>query len=261
MNLSFPVRLCAERIFALAYVSRTRGCETHSKTIRLSSGKIVYDPATEPGGAHQRWLRETPDHRCCLRGLVCCLRHSQPPTPPRQGARYDWRRKGKCSFFYIAQYPVRWTAQSASHFFSRRTPGRPDKHHTGKQTLLCGAELEEEPLTTTTTRTTTGKCIGTDVVQHLHQQTTRTRRHSQLHLRRRRVHRVAWKRLQQHRIVTHVCPDHCDHLLRHEPTAYTPLKDTVVCFPPKEPRSQTEFSVERYQTLTHNNTSVSGRPP
>ena len=231
MNLSFPVRLCAERIFALASASRTRGCETHSKTIRLSSGKIVYGPATEPGGAHRRWLRETPDHRCCLRGLVCCLRHSQPPTPPRQGARVDWRR----------------------------TPGRPDKHHTGKQTLLCGAELEEEPLTTTTKRTTTGKFIGTDVVQHLHQQTTRTRRHPQLHLRRRLVHRVAWKRL--HRIVTHVCPDHCDHLLRHKPTAYTPLKDTVVCFPPKEPRSQTEFSVERYQTLKHNNTSVSGRPP
>ena len=30
------------------------------------------------------------------------------------------------------------------------------------------AEREEEPLATTTKRTTTGKCIGTDVVQHLH---------------------------------------------------------------------------------------------
>ena len=38
---------------------------------------------------------------------------------------------------------------------------------------------------------------------------------------------------------------------------------TGVCFPPKEPRSQTrtECSVERYQTFKHNNTSVSGHPP
>ena len=33
------------------------------------------------------------------------------------------------------------------------------------------------------------------------------------------VHRVARKRLQQHRSVTHVCPEHYAHLLRHEPTA------------------------------------------
>ena len=33
----------------------------------------------------------------------------------------------------------------------------------------------------------------------------------------RRVHRVARKRLQQHRSVTHVCPEHYDHLLRHKP--------------------------------------------
>ena len=41
------------------------------------------------------------------------------------------------------------------------------------------------------------------------------------------------------------------------------FKDTGVCFRPKEPRSQTriECSVERYQTLKHNNTSVSGHPP
>ena len=41
----------------------------------------------------------------------------------------------------------------------------------------------------------------------------RTPRHSQLHLRRRLVHRVARKLLQQHRSVTHVCPEHHDHLL------------------------------------------------
>ena len=57
----------------------------------ISSGKIVYELTTEPDGAHRRWLREAPDHRCCLRGLVCCLRHGQPPTPPQQGARDDWR--------------------------------------------------------------------------------------------------------------------------------------------------------------------------
>ena len=164
--------------------SRTRGCETHPRTSRISSGKIVYEPATEPGGAHRRWLREVPDYRCCLRGFVCCLRHGQPPTPPL-GARDDWRR--------ITDWP--------------------DTHHAGKQMLLCGAEWEEEPLATTTKRTTTGKCTGTDVVQHLHQRPAHTRRHSQLHLRRRLVHRVARKRLQQHRSVTHVCPEHYDKLL------------------------------------------------
>ena len=155
--------------------------------------------------------------------------------PPQRGARDDWRR----------------------------TPDRSDTHHAGKQTLLCGADREEEPLATTTKRTTTGKCTGTNVVQHLHKWPAHTRRHSQLHLRRRRVHRVARKRLQQHRSVTHVCPEHYDYLLRHEPTACEPLKDTCVCFPPKEPRSQTrtECSVERYQTLKLNNTSVSEHPP
>ena len=83
---------------------------------------------------------------CCLRGLVCCLRHGQPPTPPQQNARDDWRR----------------------------SPDRPDMHHAGKQTLLRGAERDEEPLATTTKWTTTGKCTGTDVVQHLHQRPTRT---------------------------------------------------------------------------------------
>ena len=190
--------------------SRTRGRETHSRTSRISSGKIVYEPATEHDGAHRRWLREAPDHRCsCLRGLVCCLRHGQPPTPPQQGARYDWRS----------------------------TPDRLDTHHVGKQTLLRGAEWEEEPMVTSTKRTTTGKCNGTDCVQHLHQRPARTHRHTQLHLRRRLVHRVARKRLQQHRSVTHVCPEHYDHIIRHEPTACNPLKNTGVCLPPKEPRS------------------------
>ena len=197
----------------------------------------MYEPATEPDGAHRRWLREAPDHRCCLRGLVCCLRHGQPPTPHRQGARYDWR--------------------------CRPIPDRsPDTHHAGKQTLLRGPEREEEPLATTTKRTTTGKCTGTGVVQHLHQRPAHTRRHSQLHLRRRLVHRVARKRLQQHRSVTHVCPEHYGHLLRHEPTAREPFKDTGVCFPPKEPRIHTitECTVERYNTFKYNNTSVSMHP-
>ena len=46
-----------------------------------------------------------------------------------------------------------------------------------------------------------------------HQRPAHTPRHSQLHLRRRLVHRVARKRLQHHRSVTHVCPEHYDHLL------------------------------------------------
>ena len=171
----------------------------------------MYEPATEPDGAHRRWLREAPDHRCCIRGLVCCLRHGQPPTPSKQGARYYWGR----------------------------TPGRPDTYHAGKQTLLSGDERQEEPLATTTKRTTTGKCTGTDAVQHLHQRPAHTRRHSQLHLRRRLVHRVTRKRLQQHRSVTRVCPEHYDNLLRHEATAREPFKDTGVCFPPMESRRQT----------------------
>ena len=40
--------------------------------------------------------------------FVDLLQHGQPPTPPQQGARDDWRR----------------------------TPDRPDTHHAGKQTLL-----------------------------------------------------------------------------------------------------------------------------
>ena len=67
---------------------------------------------SEPDEAHRRWLREVPDHWCCLRGRVFCLRHGQPPTPPQQGARDDWRR----------------------------TPDRPDTHHAGKQTFLRGAD-------------------------------------------------------------------------------------------------------------------------
>ena len=72
----------------------------------------MYEPATEPDEAHRRWLLEVLDHWCCLRGRVFCLRHGQPPTPPQQGAREDWRR----------------------------TPDRPDKHHAGKQTFLRGAD-------------------------------------------------------------------------------------------------------------------------
>ena len=59
-------------------------------------------------------------------------------------------------------------------------------------------------MATTTKRTTTGNCTGTDVVQHLHQRPAHKRRRSQLHLLRRLVHRVARKRLQQHRSVTHI---------------------------------------------------------
>ena len=108
-----------------------------------------------------------------------------------------------------------------------------------------------------------GSVLAPIIVQHLHQRPAHTCRHSQLHLRRRLVHRVAGKRHQHHRSVTHVCPEDYDHLLRHETTACEPFKDTGVCFPTKEPRSRTrtECSVERYQTLKHNNTSVSGHPP
>ena len=82
-----------------------------------------------------------------------------------------------------------------------------------------------------------------------------TPRHSQLHLRRRLVHRVARKRLQQHRSVTHVCPEHYDHLLRHKPTACEPFKDTGVCFPPKEPRSKRELNVVWNGTRLSNTTT------
>ena len=77
------------------------------------------------------------------------------------------------------------------------------------------------------------------------------------------MHIIARKRLQQHRSVTHVRPEHYDHQLRHDTTACEPFKDTRVCFPTTEPRHQTrtECRVERYHTLKHNNTSVSGHPP
>ena len=116
-------------------------------------------------------------------------------------------------------------------------------------------EREEEPLATTMKRATTGKCTGTDVVQHLRQQPAHTRRHPQLHLCRRLVHRVARKRLQQHRSVTHVCHEHYDHLLRHEPTASEPFNDTVVCFPPKEERSKRELIVVWNGTRLSNTTT------
>ena len=78
----------------------------------------------------------------------------------------------------------------------------------------------------------------------------RTRRHSQLHLCRRLVHRVARKRLQQHRSVTHVCPEHYDHTTILTNCVRT-IKYTGVCFRHKEPISQTrtECNVERYQTV------------
>ena len=50
------------------------------------------EPATETNGARRRLLREVSVHRCCLCGLVGCLRHGQPPMPPQQGAIDDWRR-------------------------------------------------------------------------------------------------------------------------------------------------------------------------
>ena len=101
----------------------------------------MFQPATEPEGAHRSYeKRLITGAVACIRGLVCCLRHGQPPTPPRQGARDDLRR----------------------------TPDRPDTHHAGKQTLLRGVEREEEPLATTTKRTTTGKCTGTDVFFYIY---------------------------------------------------------------------------------------------
>ena len=109
-------------------------------------------------------------------------------------------------------------------------------------------------MATTTKRTTTGKCTGTYVVQHLHQRPARTRRHSQLHLCRRLVHRVARKRLQQHRSVTHGCPEHYDHLLRHEPTACEPFKDTGMCFPPRNRTTKQELNVEWNGTKLSNTT-------
>ena len=101
------------------------------------------------------------------------------------------------------------------------------------------------PLATTTKRTATGKCTSTDVVQRLHQRPAHTHRQSQLHLRRRLVHRVSRKRLQHHRCVTHVCPEHYDHLLRHEPTACEPFKDTCVRFPPRNREAKRELNVVR----------------
>ena len=206
--------------------SRTRGCETHSRTNRISSGKIVYVPATEPDGAHRRRLREAPDHRCCLRGLVCCLRHGQPPMSPKQCARDDWRR----------------------------TPDRPDTHNARKQTILRGVEREEEPLAATTKRTTTGKCTGTDIVQYLHQRLARTRRYSQLHL------RIANIEASLTSALGTMTTYYDTNQMRANPSK------TQVCFPPKESRSQTRTECRGLvwngtRLSKHNSTSVSGHPP
>ena len=107
-------------------------------------------------------------------------------------------------------------------------------------------------MATTTKWTTTGKCTGTDVVQHLHQRPARTRRHSQLHLRRRLVHRVARKRLQQHRSVTHVCPEHYDHLLRHHAN---PSKTQVCAFHLRNREAKRELNVMWNGTRLSNTTT------
>ena len=117
--------------------SRTRGCENHEKTSRISSRKIVYEPATEPGGAHRRWL---PYEKRLFTGAVCV----------DVSAAYN----------------------TVKHLLGKVLE-MTDTHHAGKQTLLRGAEREEEPLATTTKGTTTGKCTFTDAVQHLHQRPVR----------------------------------------------------------------------------------------
>ena len=57
-----------------------------------------------------------------------------------------------------------------------------------------------------------GSVLAPRCCSTVYQRPAHTPRHSQLHLRRQLVHRVARKRLQQHRSVTHVCPEHYDHL-------------------------------------------------
>ena len=162
----------------------------------------MYEPATEPDGAHRRWIREAPDHRCCLRGLVCYLRHGQPPTPPRQGARDDWRR----------------------------TPDRPDTHHAGKQTLLRGAEREEAPLATTTKWTTTGSVLAPMLFniytndQPIHADTRSFIYADDLCI------------ASQGNDFSNIEASLTSALstmttIRHEPSACEPLKDIGVCFP------------------------------
>ena len=126
----------------------------------------------------------------------------------------------------------------------------PDTHHAGKQTLLRGAE-REEPLATTSKRTTTGKCTGTDVVQR----PVRTCRHSQLHLRRRLVHHVARKRLQQHRSITHVCPEH--YMTTYYDTIQlraNPSKTHVCGFHLRNREAQRELRVVWNRTILSNTT-------
>ena len=68
------------------------------------------------------------------------------------------------------------------------------------------------------------------------------------------VHRVARKRVQRHRSVTHICPEHYDHLLRHEPTACEHIKDLGVCFPPKNREAKRELNVVWNGTRLSNTT-------
>ena len=159
-------------------------------------------PATEPDGAHGRWLREAPDHRCCLRGLVCCQRHGQPPTPPRQLRCKRWL----ATYTWLTWYAPCWKADASSWCWTgRRAVGdanETDYHREVYWHRCCS-----------TSTPTTSPYTPTHAASY--SQTTRASRHKEI--------------LQQHRIVIHICPEHYDHTLWHEPTACEPFKDTDRC--------------------------------
>ena len=114
----------------------------------------VYRPMSIQMHCQHRLLvsEEAPDQQCCLRGLVCCLRHGQPPTPPQRGARDDWRR----------------------------TRDRPDTHPAGTQTLLF---VVMNRMKSRWRRQRNGLPLAPMLFNiYTNDQPVRTRRHSQLHL-------------------------------------------------------------------------------
>ena len=66
---------------------------------------------------------------------------------------------------------------------------------------------------------------------------------------------IASKRLQQHRSVTHACPKHYDHLLRHEPTACEPSKTQVCAFHLRNREDKRELNVVWNGTRLSNTTT------
>ena len=101
---------------------------------RISSGKSVYEPATEPDGAHRRWLREL--KRMITGAVFVELSAAYDTVDHRRILNKVLKMTGDVHLTDL----IRTMLENRRFFVVR----------------------EEELLATTTKRTTTGKCTGTD---------------------------------------------------------------------------------------------------